>query len=770
MIKMETQNKAWQCLIDVAFNDKKDVPIEYIAEFRKLAALHNLEDYCDYLRDKPLPEKLKEDPWEWKYLEELEKVLPQGVQILVLKGGAARDMNLYPLPSLRKSCDLDIFFSRFETYNEQKEFVEYLGKKNIIELTETNWQKRLKELGTLVVKSDGNDIDVHFNLFFQVGNLSNIFPKTTKYQRELESGITQRAVPYRRLKNIKKMLPEDFWLYSVFHFLKHFPIINLASILDPYLLLKKDKISLDKLKVHAIETNQLFIYNIGVYLLSQINPSHFQDYKLDLLHKKIFKLKRIIEPANYGIKHNFLSYYSKEAVFTTGNILLSVVTGLTQLLITRLILGSFGENIFSKTGISNLITKILYTNTRIKNYLKYLCLKTAGINNKVPDINIEVIKTDKELISIKLNALQLTFEIPLEFSPDLKKVWSGFLTEEHLSEKIVVEKISTQNDDSLVPNLTFSEDSIFVKLQNYSYGKAKSNSSGSFFARGFWDVRTFTLCLFRAMTFEKEDLLLVHAGGGKLKDKTLIFPGGSSAGKTTFFNLLAKNGVGGINDDTILLKKENNTWYAYPTPFMSRNQEAVTCEKSRLDGLINLVKVTGGHELKPIDLAYNLANLLNNSISDFIIDDSGFIKAKLAHKISNLAKQIIYSAEIKFSLNDNDKLLGLINKWLDNPNYNFKHGHTLHRLIEYRGKSMRTTFNDGDILIVKEVSPENLNKNDIICFTTDKNNCPLTHRVRFLIRHKERTTIITKGDKNIYYDLPSIFTSNQKLLKVVKKL
>ena len=103
------EQRAWQYLIDVVFNDKKDVPIEFVREFRRLAEIHNLNYYCDFLRDKTLPDSLIQDPWEWKHLEKLSKILPESLEVLVLKGAAARDMDLYSIPSLRKSCDLDIF-------------------------------------------------------------------------------------------------------------------------------------------------------------------------------------------------------------------------------------------------------------------------------------------------------------------------------------------------------------------------------------------------------------------------------------------------------------------------------------------------------------------------------------------------------------------------------------------------------------------------------------------------------------------------------------
>jgi len=230
---MAEEEKAWQCLIDVIFNDKKEVPIEQVAGFKKLAEFHNLDFYCNYLRGFALGENLKEDPWEWKYLEDLSKVLPQGIEIIVLKGAAARDMNLYSIPSLRKSVDLDIYISRIEDFKKQNEFIEYLSNLKKINPT-LNWKEDLKKFKTFVASAEGHDIDIHFDVFYHDGYKVNLLINPSNNYKKLMKEFLERTVPYRSLKNIKKLCLEDFWFYSIFHFLKHFPLVSLASILDPF--------------------------------------------------------------------------------------------------------------------------------------------------------------------------------------------------------------------------------------------------------------------------------------------------------------------------------------------------------------------------------------------------------------------------------------------------------------------------------------------------------------------------------------------------------
>lgn len=774
---MNNQEKSWQALIDVIFNNIKDVPIKIVVDFRKFASLHKLEYYCDFIRGKKLPSTLLEEPWEWKYLDDLSRVLPQGIQILVLKGACVRDMDLYPLPMLRESADLDIFVYGCNDYKNQKDFIDYLVSKNRIKLT-GDWIVRLRKLKNVIALFENNYIDIHFDLFSPLGNLSNIGFNVKKKNKYLEEKVIQQALPYRRLMNIKKMSNEDFWLYNIFHFLKDFPTSTLPLILDSYLLLESKKTTLKQLKKHANITGQQFLYNIGVYILDQllINKEHEDErektknkrLEINWLQRKVFKIERIKDVNKYSIKCRLLDSFSKGSIIANGKLFFSLSYTVLYLIISNLFVSTIDESSFNRHSISNLITKVLYTFTRFKNLLKMLCLKAAGNRNSYSLNECIVIPTEKKLISVKLQDLKLTFNIPIEFYKDLKSIWEGFLSDEHLNKSINVEKIQSDKNKTQTINLVYSNNNVHLNLFNKSNGVASLSSSGEFFAESFWDVRTFALYLFRAMTLTSKDLLLVHAGAVNFKDQTLIFPAGSSAGKTTFFNLMIKNDFLGINDDTVLLKKEGNIWSAYPTPFMSRNQNSLAiCEKTSFTGIIDLIKVSGGHEIKPLEMGSCLAILMNNSMSDFVIDDGGDIQTKTTSKLFELSKQLKYSFQVKFSLEFFESFIEILNHYIVNPNQTYTKGNNLVRLIELRGDSMEPAFKNGSILPIEEIAAEKIRPKDIICFKNSLNELPIIHRVKYLIKHTDEITIITKGDKSIFHDSPNIFKSDQTVLRIL---
>ena len=81
---MTDKETAWHYLTNVIFNNEHNVPIEYISEFRELAQRQTVSDYCDYLRKKKLPESIKNNPWEWEFLDKISNVISKEIQILIL--------------------------------------------------------------------------------------------------------------------------------------------------------------------------------------------------------------------------------------------------------------------------------------------------------------------------------------------------------------------------------------------------------------------------------------------------------------------------------------------------------------------------------------------------------------------------------------------------------------------------------------------------------------------------------------------------------------
>lgn len=762
---MKLDNKAWHYLTYIVFNGKKEIPIELVAEFRKLAELHKLDYYCDFVRGNVLPDTLLKDPWEWKFLKNISKILPDGVQILVLKGRAARDMDLYPFSFLRQSADLDIFVSGVNNYKERKAFFEYLKDKNQIELSK-DWERHLKKLKTVSVFYKNNLIEVHFDLFSPLGNLSNFGFGLKKWNKILEREIINKSLSYQGLENIRKMNYEDYWLYCIFHFLKDFPNSSLRLILDAFLILYEKKTTLKEIKKRAQETNQLFWFEIGKYIFSQLRDDFNETIELATIYKKIFKLEKIFYTDRFSIRNRLIDSFSKAITAARGRLFLSLTYFIPYFLIGNFILNEIDETLFSRQGFSNLINKILYCSTKIKNLLKSMCLKAAGV--KKHSSTFKILDTQKKLITLTLQDLKLTFNVPVEFYPSLENIWKGFTSEDHLNERIIVEKINSNGSIKSDLELTYSNDNFFLKLPNNVSGTANINGSGKLLANKYWDIRTFALGLFYSMALKREDLLLVHSGAIKVNNECFIFPGESSTGKSTFFNLVTKiNEVEGINDDTILLKKEDNAWYVYPTPFMSKTCQPIICEKSKLTRIIDIVKVCGGHEIYSLEKTKALAILLNNSQGLITFDDSGFLLSNISRKVFDISKQIKFCTKIKYSLEDTENLLSAFQNWLTLPEISYKSGSKLTRLVELRGKSMEPIFKNGDILKVEEVTAEKLKAKDIIGFRTNSYSFPIIHRVKYLIRHKSQTTVITKGDNSIYEDAPNILDSSQKILKIV---
>ena len=772
---MQNKNKSWQCLIDVAFNNEKEIPIELVLEFRSLAKLHNIEEYCDFLREKELPEDITTESYEINWLKELSATLQKAIsfstkeiKVIVLKGAAARAMNLYPIQALRKSCDLDIFIPGFESIEEQKKVIKFLVKEGLIKI-KPDWGNNLRKIKAVTAKYKNNCIDIHFKLFLPLNNISVFSWKSNNKYTEFEKGIIQRAIVFQAIENIYMMCPEDFWFYNIYHFAKHFPIIIISSFLDAFLILKNNITSIEKLKIHAEKTDQSYLYNLGVYILGQFYKTLPNNTNRDSLARRFFKIERIMYPTSYSMRNQLLTVLSKALVATEGNAILSIFYGLAYLFLNTLFLNSIENKLISSESISNFTNKGLYGFIRIRNSLKSCCIKLVIRKEKNTLFEkLQIISTGKKLISIKLEELKLTFSIPIEFYDDLTRIWDGFLTNDHCKSTINVEKINSKNQ--IIGNeAVFSENSIYLKLEGYVLGRANLSGSGDLYTTSFWGVRSFTMYVFRAMTFDDENLLLVHAAAVKINDKTIIFPAGSSAGKTTFFNLIKENNIFGINDDTVLLKKENNFWYVYPTPFMSKNQNPVICAKNELAGIIDLIKVSGGHEIEEIELEKNLALLLSHSISDFNIDDGGLIKLKIAEKIMDISKQIKLSGQIQFSIENKEILLKLIKGWLENPKEQYSYGSKLTKLVQLRGISMQPTFYNEDILAVEEHAAKNLRVKDIICFKSGINKHPLVHRIKYLIKHKNQVTIITKGDNSIFEDLPMVLNPDKKMLKVIMK-
>ena len=62
--------------------------------------------------------------------------------------------------------------------------------------------------------------------------------------------------------------------------------------------------------------------------------------------------------------------------------------------------------------------------------------------------------------------------------------------------------------------------------------------------------------------------------------------------------------------------------------------------------------------------------------------------------------------------------------------------------------SMEPNYNIGDLIITKEVNPENIKKGDIITYALADGNATVTHRIIDVIEKDGKTMYKTKGDNN----------------------
>lgn len=62
--------------------------------------------------------------------------------------------------------------------------------------------------------------------------------------------------------------------------------------------------------------------------------------------------------------------------------------------------------------------------------------------------------------------------------------------------------------------------------------------------------------------------------------------------------------------------------------------------------------------------------------------------------------------------------------------------------------SMEPNYNIGDLIITKEVNPENIKKGDIITYALSDGNATVTHRIIDVIEKDGKTMYKTKGDNN----------------------
>ena len=101
------------------------------------------------------------------------------------------------------------------------------------------------------------------------------------------------------------------------------------------------------------------------------------------------------------------------------------------------------------------------------------------------------------------------------------------------------------------------------------------------------EVEYFLRLVYAYLAFETDGCML-HAAGVMHNRKVYVFFGHSGAGKTTVARLSAGRQI--LNDDLLILRPANGTWYAWSTPFTNPTQTAPEAGQAPVAGIYKLVQ------------------------------------------------------------------------------------------------------------------------------------------------------------------------------------
>lgn len=100
-----------------------------------------------------------------------------------------------------------------------------------------------------------------------------------------------------------------------------------------------------------------------------------------------------------------------------------------------------------------------------------------------------------------------------------------------------------------------------------------------------------------------KNVFLLHGSSFFIKNKAYIFLGPSGAGKSTVVSFVNKINV--LGEDVVILKKENNNYFVYPSPFDKKKAPAIGDRKVKLTGIfllrkrrITLIKKVNNEKIK----------------------------------------------------------------------------------------------------------------------------------------------------------------------------
>ena len=108
------------------------------------------------------------------------------------------------------------------------------------------------------------------------------------------------------------------------------------------------------------------------------------------------------------------------------------------------------------------------------------------------------------------------------------------------------------------------------RVENYLYFfEEYGNKIKTFYYISINQFVSILIIALQKLLVESQSFML-HASAVSFKNWAIIFTGTSGAGKSTIIKQL-ENKYRAIADDTIIIKKENNNYYCYQTPFIEKN-------------------------------------------------------------------------------------------------------------------------------------------------------------------------------------------------------
>lgn len=303
------QTLDWETIYEMAKKHSVEVMAFYGAE---ASIKNNSSLYARWKKSKDI--NMLQNLLQKEQAEELFRSLGQAnIRFMPLKGFEIK--SLYTPQEFRQMADIDILIDPSNALRT-REIMENLGYQTV-------------SFGIMhhdeYFKAPYVMVEIHRQLLLP-GDSNQLYYDT----------IWEKAVPISGLPNGWKLIPEDFYIYQIVHFHKHYNIAGsgIRSLLDIYVFLDKFREMLDRSYIEQ-ELRKLGLYDFCIemeelshYWFSEFNKStDFSSKKLEELQLDIFLSgvfgSREFSKTKYMKKNriekgfkNYLSYFWKRIFFS----------------------------------------------------------------------------------------------------------------------------------------------------------------------------------------------------------------------------------------------------------------------------------------------------------------------------------------------------------------------------------------------------------------------------------------------------------------------